>query len=233
MKKVKLLLVAIVCLFIGVLASCAKNHYVFTDVSGIVYAKGTQTVTVRVSEESTTFNKELKLEYITLSEQLKGKTVDSFTYVSDYKAEITLSGTLDSINTEVSYNYYNLELSSDALKGNSTATVTFTVYSSAPKISPFSVFYISGSTASSTFSLPYGNFIEESCNAQNITLLDSNGEITEIKLEDNQLLITVRNFTPTDVTEYPIVKVSANCTSFNIELYLYIGTLLSSADLVK
>lgn len=229
MKKVKFLLVAIVCLFIAVLTACTKNHYVFTNVSGIIYAKGTQTVTVTVSDDSTTFEKDLKPEYITLSEKLKGKTVDSFTYVSDYKAEVTLSGILDTINTDVEYSYFNIELLNDALKGNSTATVSLTVYSTAPKVSAFSALF-TGKTASSTFSLPYGNFVEENCNAQNITLPDSNGEI-EIKLENNQLSITVRNFVPTGSTNYPIVKVAANCTSFNIDLYLYIGAMLYSADL--
>lgn len=231
MKKVKFLLVAIVCLFIAVLTACAKNHYVFTNVSGIIYAKGTQTVTITVSDDSTTFEKDLKPEFITLSEKLKGKTVDSFTYVSDYKAEVTLSGTLDTINTDVEYSYFNIELLNNALKGNSTATVSLTVYSTAPKITAFRAFFTTGKTASSTFSLPYGNFVEENCNAQNITLPDSNGEITEIKVENNQLSITVRNFVPTDSTNYPIVKVAANCTSFNIDLYLYIGAMLYSADL--
>lgn len=231
MKKVKFLLVATVCLFIAVLTACAKNHYVFTNVSGIIYAKGTQTVTVTVSDDSTTFEKDLKPEFITLSEKLKGKTVDSFTYVSDYKAEVTLSGTLDTINTDVEYSYFNIELLNDALKGNSTATVSLTVYSTAPKVSAFSAFFTKGKTASSTFSLPYGNFVEENCIAQNITLPDSNGEITEIKLENNRLSITVSNFVSTDSTNYPIVKVAANCTSFNIDLYLYIGAIFYSADL--
>ena len=68
-------------------------------------------MTISVSDDSTLFEKNLKPEYVTISEQLKGKTVESFTYISDTKAEVTLSGTLDVINTNVSYDYYELELS--------------------------------------------------------------------------------------------------------------------------
>ena len=69
---------------------------------------------------------------------------------------MTLSGTLDVINANVSYDYYELELSNEALKGNSTATVVLTVYTSSPKIFANSSLFITGSNAVSTFSLPYG-----------------------------------------------------------------------------
>ena len=233
MKKLKLFIISLVFLLVSLLVSCSKNHYTFVGINGIIYAKGTQTVTISVSDDSTLFEKNLKPEYVTISEQLKGKTVESFTYISDTKAEVTLSGTLDVINTNVSYDYYELELSNKALKGNSTATVVLTVYTSSPKIFANSSLFITGSNAVSTFSLPYGEFYADYCNTQNISLPDANGEITKISVVDNKLTITVSNFKSTDSTKYPIVNVSKNCTSFDVDLSLYIGLSGYSEDLCK
>ena len=55
----------------------------------------------------------------------------------------------------------------------------------------------------------------------------------KISVVDNKLTITVSSFKSTDSTKYPIVNVSKNCTSFDVNLSLYIGFNGYSEDLCK
>lgn len=224
MKRVKLLLVALVCLFTCVLASCASYHFQFVNVSGIVYAMGTQTVTISTSDEAK-FEEKLDVSYVTLSDQLKGKTIDSFTYVSETTAELTLSGTLESYTPSNSAEHYTIELSNNSLKGNTTATVTLTVYLCSPMISSGNTSFVSGKKASSTFTLDYGSFIESNCNTTKITLPDSNGTITTVKVVDNVLTIVVENYASTEQNKYPVVKLDASCTTFGVDISVNVGQM--------
>ena len=76
---------------------------------------------------------------------------------------------------------------------------------------------------SSTFTLPYGTFIEEYAGAENIVLLpDTNGTL-EVGLADGKLHIRVKDFTRPQGDAYPFVRIAPEVTTFNKELYVYIG----------
>ena len=75
---------------------------------------GTQTITVTTSDDAK-FEEKLETSYVTLSDKLKGKTVDSIKYISEAKAELTISGRLENYSTESSYDYYSFELSTKDL----------------------------------------------------------------------------------------------------------------------
>ena len=233
MKKFNILYIALIVLFAWLFASCASNHFTFTDVEGSLYAMGTQTITVTTSDDAK-FEEKLETSYVTLSEQLKGKTVDSIKYISETKAEITISGKLENYTENSNYTYYNIELSSKALKGNTTATVVTKVYLCSPKILALSVFFTTDKMATSKFSLDYGSFIEENCNTSNIKLPDSNGVIISVTVNsDNTLTISVENYISSEESKYPLVKISANCTTFNQDIYVSVGQMLFSTYIYK
>ena len=232
MKKFNILNIILLFLLAGLFVSCASYHFTFTDVEGRLYAMGTQTITVTTSDDAK-FEEKLETSYVTLSDKLKGKTVDSIKYISETKAELTISGRLENYSTESSYDYYSFELSTKALKGNTSATVMVTVYLSSPTIRANSVLFTTDKMASSTFSLDYGSFIEENCTTNNITLPDSNGSITSVKVEQNQLLITVEDYKSIEESKYPVVKISASCTTFDVDIYVYVGQIWFSTYIYK
>ena len=75
---------------------------------------------------------------------------------------------------------------------------------------------------SSTFTLPYGAFIEEYVGAENIVLPDTNGTL-EVGLTDGKLNIRVTDFIRLQEYAYPVVRIAPEVTTFNKELYVYIG----------
>jgi hypothetical protein len=78
--------------------------------------------------------------------------------------------------------------------------------------------------------LPYGSFVEEYINAENIVVAAGNDANVTVELNsDGNLRIGVKNYNPywydeTTPTTYPIAKIPANATTFNIVIYVYVGS---------
>ena len=75
---------------------------------------------------------------------------------------------------------------------------------------------------SSTFVLPYGSFVEEYVNTEYITLPDTNGTL-EVSLTEGALYVRVKGFTLSEGVSYPVVRIAAAVTTFNKDLYVYVG----------
>lgn len=216
---------AVLVFSIFMLVSCSgKSHYTFTS-SGLLYSKGSQKISIIVEEDTTTFESSVKKENFKLSTELSGKTISNLTYIDKNTVELVIEGSLDKVN-DSEYDYHEIEISNDALKGNSTATVVVKVYNHSPRVLAGSVTYIkSGSSAhaASKYSLPYGEFIEANCTNENITLQNGNGDIT-ISIVEEKLKVDITNFVITDENDrYPYIKISKVCTSFNEDIFIKVG----------
>lgn len=156
-----------------------------------------------------------------MSGGLAGKTVTEATRADDSTLRVTLSGT---VTGEVgNEGVLGLIVVSGGISENATGTALVNVY--IPQMMAESV---SSSNIgvkyrfSSTFTLPYGAFIEEYAGAENISLPDTNGTL-EVGLTDGKLHIRVKDFIRPQEYAYPVVRIAPEVTTFNKELYVYIG----------
>jgi hypothetical protein len=81
---------------------------------------------------------------------------------------------------------------------------------------------------SSVFTLPYGSFIAENVNEENISVIAGDATVSISMTDEGELKIYVKGYDPyyfgEDVFyEYPMAKISANVTTFNVDLWVYIG----------
>lgn len=234
MKKTILPFLVGIVLFLMTLSSCGStNSYAYVS-SDYLYAKGTQTITV-TSDNEGKFSKSITTAKLSLTAQMDGKTIDEVSFIDEKNITITISGSLTTVDKSTDYSFYQINLLKGSLGGSDTGSVTVRCYSSSPQISSTSYAAFgsaSNKTVSSTYSLPYGTFIESNCTSENIFLPDDDGTITTISVTDNQLFIRITGYAETSEYEYPVIQISAKCTSFNIDIYVYVGTI-SVWNLVK
>jgi hypothetical protein len=219
------------------------ENYYNLSATGSIYADGEQTVTLSISEyatseSKTTFKESITANDVTLSGVLEGKTVKELTYISETSVSLVLDGsvTADSSHAE---EYGTITVARSALANNSSgncyARVNYNPVATANTskgnyTKPDGVTYFNYST---TLSLPYGSFIEENVNTENITVIAGDAEVS-ISLEDNtntnkkDLKIYVKGYNPyyfgaDTYYQYPTAHISANVTTFNVDLYIEVG----------
>lgn len=229
MKKLSFIVLSVLLLMAAciTLAACGDEtgeKVSLTVAEGTVYSHGEQTVELTFSSTENgayTFEEDIDASDVTVSDGLAGKTVTEVVRADGSTLRVTLSGTVTGeVGSEGS-------LGSIVVSGgiSENATGTALVYVYIPQMMAESV---SDSnigekhTCRSTFVLPYGTFNEEYVSDEYITLPDNNGTL-EVSLADGKLKVTVKDYTPSDEYPKPVVRIAPEVTTFNKELYVYIG----------
>lgn len=79
--------------------------------------------------------------------------------------------------------------------------------------------------------VPYGSFTDYAT-VENIALVNpTNGVLSEVEVSEGKLSVTVEQYDPTKGETYPLVRIPANATTFNVEIEAYVGMILSSYPL--
>ena len=65
--------------------------------------------------------------------------------------------------------------------------------------------------------------MEENVDTDHITLPDANGTLEVSLTEGGGLHVSVKGFVRTEESSYPVVRIAAEVTTFNKELYVYVG----------
>jgi hypothetical protein len=228
-----LAVISLSCAAIG-LAACnnGDDSYYNLNESGTIYYEGEQTVKLSVSDTTknkTTFKDSITKSDITLSGVLAGKTVKDVTYVSSTEISLVVDGEVTANETQAD-DYGTITVAKSAMANNASANCLARVdFNPELRVVDNSYSIIAGVVdCSSTFELPYGSFNEDNVTTDNIIVPADDVEvITEITTDGN-LKITVNNYLSEADDEtainYPVAKISANVTTFNTDLYVYVGT---------
>ena len=228
MKKVFILVGSlIIALLATVLAACAEVEDVSLSASANVYSIGEQTIEISVSETDDTgctFEESISTSDLSVGDGLEGKEVTAVEYINETTIAVTLSG---KVTGEVGDNGL---LGYVSVNGGMTHGGTGSAYLNV--LNPvMTTTGISDSTVadirtfSSTFKLPYGSFVAE--NLKGIVLPDDNGTLEVSLTAAGELKVTVTGFTPTAEFTHPVVMIPANATTFEKELYVYVGLVAS------
>ena len=208
------------------LVACGGSGEVISlSASNNVYSHGEQTVQLTFSASESkeyTFAEDISAADISVGGGLVGKEVTAVSYVDDSTICVTLSGTVtgtvgnDGVLGSLTVN--------GGISDKATGTAYLTVYKPQMTVSGMSSSNI-GSTYNfaSTFTLPYGNFVEENVDTDHITLPDANGTLEVSLTEGGGLHVRVKGFVRTEESSYPVVRIAAEVTTFNKELYVYVG----------
>ncbi len=218
-------MLAAACLVFAACGDKTGEQISLTVAKGTLYSHGKQTVELTFSSAESgayTFEEDIDAADVTVSGGLAGKTVAEVARADDSTLRVTLSGT---VTGEVgNEGVLGSIVVSGGISENATGTALVNVY--IPQMMAESV---SSSNIgekyrfSSTFTLPYGAFIEEYVGAENIVLLpDTNGTL-EVGLTDGKLHIRVTDFIRPQEYAYPVVRIAPEVTTFNKELDVYIG----------
>ena len=217
-------ILAAACLVFAACGDTTGEEISLTLAEGTLYSHGEQTVELTFSSTENgayTFEEDIAASDVAVSGGLAGKTVTEVVRADDSTLRVTLSGT---VTGEVgSEGALGSIVVSGGISENATGTALVYVY--IPQMMAESV---SSSNIgekyrfSSTFTLPYGAFVEEYVGAENIVLPDTNGTL-EVGLTDGKLNIRVKDFIRSEKYAYPVVRIAPEVTTFNKELYVYIG----------
>ena len=217
-------MLAAACLVFAACGDKTGEEISLTVAEGTLYSHGKQTVELTFSSAESgayTFEEDIDAADVTVSGGLAGKTVTEATRADDHTLRVTLSGT---VTGEVgNEGVLGSIVVSGGISENATGTALVNVY-----IPQMMAEGVSSSNIgekyrfSSTFTLPYGAFIEEYVGAENIVLPDTNGTL-EVGLTDGKLNIRVTDFIRLQEYAYPVVRIAPEVTTFNKELYVYIG----------
>lgn len=229
-----LVLLATVAVF-SVACAAERERRNNIEVGGMIYIDGEQTIYVSgvtsvMGDAPAVFHSDITAADITLGGAVAGKTIESVSFVSSEEIRIVLSGKVTSFEGDGALG--EVTVSARALEGNEDSYGMVRVYT--PKLS--TVFgSVTGSTTKqkcrSLFSLPYGSFTDDAT-AENIALVDpTNGVLSEVALIEGELRVTVENYDPTKGEKYPLVRIPANATTFNVEIEVHVGMTLSSYPL--
>ena len=205
------------------------------EVGGKIYIDGEQTISVSgatsaMGDAPAVFHSDIKMTDIKLGGAAAGKTVESVSFVSSDEICLVLSGKVADFDGEFAEG--RLTVSARALEGNEDADCIVNVCK--PRLLTVRQL-VGGSetnkTYTSTFALPYGSFTDYAT-AENITLTDpTNGVLSTVALSEGNLVVTVKNYDPSKGEPYPLVRIPANATTFNIEIEAYVGKIASSYPL--
>ena len=217
-------MLAAACLVFAACGDKTGEQISLTAAEGTLYSHGKQTVELTFSSAESgayTFEEDIDAADVTVSGGLAGKTVTEATRADDSTLRVTLSGT---VTGEVgNEGVLGSIVVSGGISENATGTALVNVY--IPQMMAESVSSSNigeKSRFSSTFTLPYGAFIEEYAGAENIVLPDTNGTL-EVGLTDGKLHIRVTDFIRPQGYAYPVVRIAPEVTTFNKELDVSIG----------
>lgn len=229
-----LVLLATVAVF-SVACAAERERRNNIEVDGIIYIDGKQTIYVSgvtsvMGDAPAVFHSDITAADITLGGAVAGKTIESVSFVSSEEIRIVLSGKVTSFEGDGALG--EVTISARALEGNEDSYGMVRVYK--PKLSTKSSL-VSGSTTNkkyiSTFSLPYGSFTDYAT-VENIALVDrTNGVLSKVEVSERELSVTVEQYDTTKGETYPLVRIPANATTFNVEIEVYVGKMLSSYPL--
>ena len=217
-------MLAAACLVFAACGDKTGEEISLTVAEGTLYSYGEQTVELTFSSAESgayTFEEDIDAANVTVSGGLAGKTVTEVIRADDHTLRVTLSGTVTG-KTESTGTLGSIVVSG-GISENATGTALVYVY--IPQMMAESASYSNigeKSRFSSTFTLPYGAFIEEYAGAENISLPDTNGTL-EVGLTEGKLNIRVTDFIRSQEYAYPVVRIAPEVTTFNKELYVYIG----------
>lgn len=217
-------MLAAACLVFAACGDKTGEQISLTVAEGTLYSHGKQTVELTFSSTESgayTFEEDIDAADVTVSGGLAGKTVTEVVRADDSTLRVTLSGT---VTGEVgNEGVLGSIVVSGGISENATGTALVNVY--IPQMMAEGASYSNIGEKyrfSSTFTLPYGAFIEEYVGAENIVLPDTNGTL-EVGLTDGKLNIRVTDFIRSQEYAYPVVRIAPEVTTFNKELYVYIG----------
>lgn len=218
-------MLAAVCLVFAACGDKTGEEISLTVAEGTLYSHGEQTVELTFSSAESgayTFEEDIDAANVTVSGGLAGKTVTEVARADDSTLRVTLSGT---VTGEVgNEGVLGSIVVSGGISENATGTALVYVYIPQMMAESASSSNIGEKYRfSSTFTLPYGAFIEEYVGAENIVLLDTNGTL-EVGLTDGKLNIRVTDFIRSQEYAYPVVRIAPEVTTFNKELDVYIGS---------
>jgi hypothetical protein len=208
------------------------DSYYNLQESGTIYYEGEQTVTLGISEyteNKTTFKNSVSASDITFSGALEGKNIKSVSYVSETEISLVLDGKVNTTSTQ-STELGTITVSNTAMANNATANcLVYVNYKPTMSVSNSYANIGTMVNCSSTYTLPYGSFIAENVNSTNIDVEAGDAEVTISLTDDGKLYIRVKGYTPIadehgTVYKYPMAKISANVTTFNTDIYVYVGT---------
>lgn len=227
MKKLSVMLLsallAAVCLTF--VACGGEGESVALSASDNVYSHGEQTVRLTFASsagEGYVFEEDISVSDISVGDGLVGKEVVSVVYENSTTVSVTLSGTVTgTVGNEGLLGYIAIN---GGISDGATGTAYLTVYKPQMTTSGSSSSNIGSlHNYSSTFVLPYGSFVEEYVNTEYITLPDTNGTLEVSLTGEGELYVRVKDFTLSEGVSYPAVRIAAEVTTFNKELYVYVG----------
>jgi hypothetical protein len=208
------------------------DSYYNLQESGTIYYEGEQTITLGISdytENKTTFKSSVSASDITFSGALEGKNIKSVSYVSETEISLVLDGQVKGTSSQ-SNEIGTITVNNSAMANNATANCL--VYVNFNPMMTVSNSYGNIGTSvncSSTYTLPYGSFIKDNVNETNIDVEAGDAEVNITLTDEGKLHISVKGYTPIadehgTVYKYPVAKISANVTTFNTDIYVYVGT---------
>lgn len=208
------------------LAACgAEGESVALSASNNVYSHGEQSVQITFSSstgEGYVFEEDISVSDVSVGDGLVGKEVVSVDYVDAATITVTLSGTVTgTVGSEGLLGYIAVN---GGISDKAVGTAYLTVYKPQMLTSGTSSSNIGDyHNYSSTFTLPYGSFVEEYVNADYITLPDTNGTLEVSLTEEGELYVRVKDFLLSEGVSYPAVHIAAEVTTFHKDLYVYVG----------
>lgn len=227
MKRLSLMLhsalLAAMCIIF--VACGGEGESIALSASDNVYSHGEQTVQLTFSSSAGgdyRFEEDISLSDISVGDGLIGKEVVSVVYENSTTISVTLAGTVTgTVGKEGLLGYIAVN---GGISDKAFGTAYLTVYKPQMTTSGTSSSNIGNlHSYSSTFVLPYGSFIEEYVDAEHITLPDTNGTLEVSLTEEGELYVRVKDFLLSEGVSYPAVHIAAEVTTFNKELYVYVG----------
>lgn len=234
MFKKKTLLLLVVCLLFSVFnfvaCSVEVDNAPNIKVEGRIYSVGTQEITIVATQpydnehQKAEFKESISKKDVKLSGKLKGKTVDSVTYVSPTEIKVTLSGTITGISGGVTADDDVTNVITILTSGVNNGYESFTIVSIYnPSLSCYS-----SSRTNTNNTIKYVNYyqltvgqINTLADLSTASIISGNGDLTCSFYNDEGktvLKIEVRNS-----TEPPTVKLPASLTEYNQEITVLLG----------
>lgn len=220
-----LILVLLATMCITFVACEGEGESIALSASENIYSHGEQTVQITISSLAGgdyRFEEDISVADVSVGDGLEGKEVVSVVYENSTTISVTLSGTVTgTVGKEGLLGYIAVN---GGISDKAVGTAYLTVYKPQMSTSGTSSSHVRGLYSFySTFVLPYGSFVEEYVNTGYITLPDTNGTL-EVRLTDEgELYVRVKDFTLSDGVSYPTVCIAAEVTTFNKELYVFVG----------
>lgn len=226
MKKISLMVlpVLVAALCVAFAACGGEGESISLTASNTVYSHGEQTVELSFSPTAGgyVFEDDISVSDVTVGEGLEGKEVTAVEYVNDSTVNVTISGTVT--GTVENDGLLGSIIVDGGISDNAVGTAYVTIYTPQMMVTSVSSSNIGDlHNFSSTYTLPYGSFVAENVNTEHIELPDTNGTLSVSLTEDGNLYVRVTNFTPTETDANPVIHIAADVTTFNKELYAFVG----------